>query len=682
MRIHSVEYGIVDHLIDHARKSPNRIIFSVIGNEDEGEKNITYLELESRVKELSSRLTDRNLKGKRALLIYQDTVEFIISFLACICSGTIPVPVSYAKGTRQLARLVNIMENAQATAILCVQRSIPYLQQGLPGFLESGNIELLPTDLNHPLYEIPFLENPSYNAISFIQYTSGSTNNPKGVVITKENLIKNQQLIKNIFGCDTGSVIFSWLPFHHDMGLIGNLLHTIYVGCTCILMSPFHFMQRPQRWLEGITKYKATHSGGPNFAYDLCADSILPDELSKLNLSRWEIAYNGSEPIRADTIRRFTDYFTSVGFRPGSFRPCYGLAEATLLVSGHRHDLPPAIISIERGQDTNGKIVVADPTDSRAQLVTGSGQIPSGMEVRIISLPGQRICAELEEGEICISGESVTKGYWNMDNANLFYELEGKSFLRTGDLGFLCHGDLFVHGRLKEMLIIRGQNFYPQDIEQVAFDSNIAVEHNAAAVFSIDDREERFVIVAEVKRTLIKGLDIEQVISSIGQAVNDAFGISPYDIVLTTPHGIPRTTSGKLQRTKCKDIYHGNAFPVLGSKLQLSDKMAGKDKAALLPAEVIRKGDYDTIKRYVADAVGTKIGYWPADLLDSKTDLAGIGIDSLKAMELINGINKELGINIDAAIILRDNSFQSLISNIENKLWLKNTKISGTEITI
>ncbi len=326
--------SIIDRLIQHTGTFPQKTVFITPGNEETEEIRVTYQELATRVTGLAIQLMDQQLTGTRALLVYQDVMEFIIAFLACQYAGIIAVPVPYVKGTKQFIRLTGIMEDAQAGVVLCAGRSIAFLQKGLHDYLSLHQTGIISTDIESSSTLLPFTRGTVYNEIAFIQYTSGSTGRPKGVVVSHRNLLHNQQLIKDTFNGDEHAVIFSWLPFHHDMGLIGNILHTIYVGCTGVLMSPFHFVQKPARWLEAITTYRVTHSGAPNFAYDLCVNKIAQEDLSRFELSSWKVAFNGSEPVRFDTLQRFASFFKPAGFSAHSFFPCYGLAEATLLVSG------------------------------------------------------------------------------------------------------------------------------------------------------------------------------------------------------------------------------------------------------------------------------------------------------------------------------------------------------------
>lgn len=677
------DVNILSYLMAHACAFPEKNIFTILSSEGDAPRKITYSELETNVKQIAIRLMDEHLKDKTVLLVYQDMLLFIISFLACEYAGLIPVPVPYAKGSKHLSRINGIITDAQTNTILCAGATVDDLREELKDAAPAGKLQFIATDNYTPVDEDQLNISPVYAEISFIQYTSGSVGDPKGVVVTANNLLHNQQLIQRTFGCDENSVIFSWLPFHHDMGLIGNVLHTIYVGCSCILMSPLHFIQKPKAWLKGITEYKATHSGAPNFAYDLCVDRISADELSSMDLSSWKVAFNGSEPVHAATMQRFIHHFRSAGFNEYAFTPCYGLAEATLLVAGTKSGPAPLTIYIDKESSADGKILLADPQHEEAKAVVSSGRPVDGMQVKIISLNDQNECGELEEGEICISGTSVTNGYWKKDNHRLFYEFSGEKFLRTGDLGFIYKEALFVHGRIKEMLIVRGKNYYPYDIEQVVSGCHDAIESNGVAVFAIDD-EASIVVVAEIKRAYVHNITGETILAIIDQLITGQFGISPYDIVLTTPLRIPRTTSGKLQRIKCSAYYRDNGFNVIASKKGMAGKLLKKDRNPLLLTQVIENPDYAAIRAYVIDMIEVKKGDLLPSTLNDETDMTALGVDSLRSMEIINTINQELSIHLDATKIYEHNTLSALCNAIEALLWLNTdtTQTFGKEITI
>jgi acyl-CoA synthetase (AMP-forming)/AMP-acid ligase II/acyl carrier protein len=673
--------NIAEYLTWHAGRCPDKAAFVIKGDKGEVKSELTYSVLQQSVNMLACNLVSRQLYGKRALMIYQDAREFIVSFLACQLAGIIPVPVPYVKGSKQIMRLTAVADDAGIAVILCNSYSIKDIEEGLGGFIAKEKTGIIPTDAGHMIGHLLTETVPSYHDISFIQYTSGSTGRPKGVIISSTNLLHNQLQIQQTFGCDEHSVILSWLPFHHDMGLIGNMLHAIYTGCTCVLLQPSHFIQNPAVWLNAISVHRATHSGGPNFAYDLCVNKIPESALQQLDLSSWQVAYNGSEPLRENTMRQFGNYFRPAGFNPASFFPCYGLAEATLLVSGTKKAPVPSVLYIDKEASAAGKIVIAGSDSASAIAVAGSGIIAAGMQVKIIAPGTGNECGEMAEGEILLAGESITKGYWNKDNSEVFADLNGTPFLRTGDLGFLKDGELFVHGRIKEMLIIRGKNFYPADMEQVAAESDNAVEKNGVAVFSINDKG-GFAVVAEIKRRCVKDVNAAAVIRAVSQAITTCFGVSPDDVILTGPMGIPRTTSGKLQRTKCSGMYARNEFSVLEQQRQLAEKTKSSEKNSQLLNAVLTDADYDSVKAYITGVIENKIAGFSLAPGDDDAELTAIGLDSLAAMEVINTLNKDLSISLDAAKMLQENTLAGLVTTVENMLWLKKAKTSNKEIAV
>lgn len=613
--------NILACLLSHSLTFPNKTAFTVLDNEGSTKDEVTFSGLVSRVNQVIFQLAGRSLKGERALLMYRDPLEFIVAFLACQSLGIIPVPMPYIRGTRQFSRLNNIMEDAGAVALLCSEESVAVIEKAL-----AGNLQLIATRLG--TQELTASEP---NNIAFIQYTSGSTSTPKGVIVRQASLMHNQEMIREAFGCDADSVIFSWLPFHHDMGLIGNILHAVYTGCSCVMMQPLAFMQTPALWLHAISKYKITHSGGPDFAYKVCVEKIPAGSIPELDLSHWQVAYNGSEPVKERTLERFAEHFRDAGFRKEAFYPCYGLAEATLLVSGLKKESKVRL--------SNG--------------VVSSGQVAGGMMVKILSPGG----VEVNEGEICIAGESVTAGYWNRDNKELFHEVDGIRFLRTGDIGFLDNNELFINGRIKEMLIIRGENYYPHDIELAIAGTADCFEPGGIAVFAAD---EDIMVVAEIKRVLHTQIDAPVLIDDIRNIVTGICGLMPVDVVLTVPGGIPRTTSGKLQRVLCRQYYKDKTWRVLGSYL------TGEQRRA----QVVEKG---SVREYLLGKLGPDNG---------TNDLIAMGLDSLRATELINAINKELHIHISIAEVFEDNTLEGLIANIENKLRAGNAADAAKPIPV
>lgn len=611
---------IVSYLASYAASAPDKKIFVVF---EDSPEEISAFELLQSVQATAWLLHKDIFKGQPVILMYQDVLEFVIAFLACQYVGAIPVPVPYLRGSKQLERLFAILYDVQGKTILCTSDTANLVADTFT------DIQVIITNEQRAQFTVI---DPVEHPTAFIQYTSGSTSRPKGVVVSMDSLLHNQKLIQSTFQTSSAAVICSWLPFHHDMGLVGNILHTIYAGCSCVLMSPFHFMQRPLRWLVAITTYKVSHSGGPNFAYDLCSERISPQETAHLDLSSWEVAYNGSEPVRADTMLRFAALFSKAGFNEMAFSPCYGLAEATLLVSGVKR---------------SDRYIVMGTTVS-------AGAAPE--HVKTLD----------KTGEIVIGGPSVTSGYYNKDNSDLFVTIDGHSYLRTGDAGFIHEGELFISGRLKEMMIIRGRNIYPYDMEHQVAAISTAIVPNGVAVFCI--AEDQYVVMAETKR--FATVDEELVSRQIALELTGSYGVSPYDICLVRTGALPRTTSGKIQRTKLAALHKEGAHPG-GNAVSIDPVL--RDHVHLLR-------DYTAIKKYLVNRISHKVGKAPS--YDDHEPLTALGVDSLRLMELLNLINSELEIHVTIADVLKRSTVYGLIQLIEDSLWLDNRPPSGNEIII
>ncbi len=376
--------------------------------------------------------------------------------------------------------------------------------------------------------------------------------------------------------------VVSWLPFYHDMGLIGGILGTLYIGGTNTLMSPLDFLQRPLRWLQAITRTKATISGGPNFAYELCARKVTAAQKENLDLSSWEVAFNGAEPVRADTLQRFAQAFEVCGFRPQSFYPCYGLAEATLLVSGGKRYQSPTVLNLNPDALACHQVVLVEESEPDALRLVGCGHAWLGQKIVIVDPDNLTPCPEDENGvtsvgEIWVTGQSIAQGYWNRpdESERTFYArlpgFEGR-FLRTGDLGFLKHAELFVTGRIKDMIIIDGLNHYPQDIESTIEKCHPAVRPGCSAAFSVDvDGEEQLVVVAEVARAnqlveLASQFQVdnspEEIVQSIRKSISNQHDLRAYQVILLKPGSVPKTSSGKIQRHACKAGYLGGTLEI------------------------------------------------------------------------------------------------------------------------
>lgn len=389
-------------------------------------------------------------------------------------------------------------------------------------------------------------------------------------MVSHGNLLHNLSVIYKCFEHTNNSIFISWLPHYHDMGLIGGILQPIYGGFPAILMAPVAFIQKPIRWLMTISRYKATTSGAPNFAYDLCVNKIKPEKLASLDLSSWEISFNGGEPVRAQTLERFAQTFASCGFRKQAFYPCYGMAENTLFTSGGLKAEPPIIRFVKETELSQNRVVLLDELSVDSQAIVSCGRNWSSQKIIIVNPDSLTKCGDGEVGEIWVSGKSVAQGYWQKPeqtqqtfNASLSGTKE-EPFLRSGDLGFLLSDELFITGRIKDLIIIRGQNHYPQDIELTVQKSNPALRPNFGAALSVEIKgEEKLVIVQEVERTYLRNLDVQKVVGDITQAVTVEHGLQVYATVLVKTGSIPKTSSGKIQRYACRTAFLNGSLTVV-----------------------------------------------------------------------------------------------------------------------
>jgi acyl-CoA synthetase (AMP-forming)/AMP-acid ligase II len=511
--------------------------------------------------------------GERALLLYPPGLEYIAVFFGCLYAGVVAVSAYPPRLNRPDPRLQGIVADSQPAVALTTTPILAGLAQQLAQAPELGALRWLTTDMMAgDLAEAWCAPTLSSSTPALLQYTSGSTAAPRGVVLTHGNLLHNSALIQRCFESTPESRGVFWLPFYHDMGLIGGILQPLYCGGLSTLMSPLAFLQRPLRWLQTISRTRATHSAAPNFAYDLCARRIRPEQRAALDLSSWRLAANGSEPIRHDTLERFAAAFEPCGFRREAFEPCYGLAEATLFVSGGSRSGPPIVQMVRGPALEENQVVAATAGDKGARALVSCGRVPPDQRVMIVDPGSFTRCAPDQIGEIWVSGPSVAKGYWGRleeteqtFHAYLADTSEGP-FLRTGDLGYMEGGQLFVVGRLKDLIIIRGRNHHPEDIEHTVEQSHPALRPGCGAVVSVDTAaEERLVVIHEVERRY-RDLDVDEVVGAIRQAVAEQHELQVQDVVLLKTGSIPKTSSGKIQRHACRAGLTDGSLEVWGQE--------------------------------------------------------------------------------------------------------------------
>ena len=546
--------SLVQALAQRAAQTPDKIALRFLADAPGEQAVLSYRDLDRRARTIAAALQARAGFGDRAVLLFPSGPDYVAAFFGCLYAGVIAVPAYPPESTRHhhQQRLLSIIDDAEPRLLLTVAALHDSLQ-GLDALAAANAPALLAVDGLDPALADAWQE-PALagDDIAFLQYTSGSTALPKGVQVSHGNLVANEQLIRHGFGIDVNpdDVIVSWLPLYHDMGLIGGLLQPIFSGVPCVLMSPGYFLARPLRWLQAISEYGGTISGGPDFAYRLCSERISEASLAGLDLSRWRVAYSGSEPIRQDSLATFADKFQACGFDPHSFFASYGLAEATLFVSGSR-----------RGQGIGALEVDAEAfAANRAEPGSGSvlmscGYPQPGHAVRIVEPQRLEVLGDNLVGEVWAGGPSIALGYWRNPEASArtFVEMDGQTWLRTGDLGFMRDGEVFVTGRLKDMLIVRGQNLYPQDLEKTLEREVDVLRKGRVAVFAVDHQgEEGIGVAVEVSRNVQKAIEPQALIKTLRQVIADACRQAPAVVLLLNPGALPKTSSGKLQRSACR----------------------------------------------------------------------------------------------------------------------------------
>lgn len=596
---------------------------------DGKERVLTYGELDRRARELALLLASRQERGTNALLLYPLGLDFIEAFFGCLYAGIVAVPVHPGRGPGARARLGSVLRDCGARSALTTS--------GVAGGLSErdfAELELVETDRVTARATSFEIERPDValapEFLAFLQYTSGSTSEPKGTMVTHGNMLANLRMMNAAFGTSRSTVIASWLPVFHDMGLIGNVLHAAYLGGTAVLLSTLAFLKSPIVWLRAIQDYGAEFSGGPNFAYDLCVTRTTPAERAGLDLSSWRVAFNGSEPVRHRTLERFARTFAPFGFRESALVPTYGLAEATLMVSGSNGRKVRTFAADARKLKEG--VVVPATRAADAQVLVGNGRVDVGDQVVAIVEPESRRRAPAAQvGEIWVAGAHVARGYWQKREASaetFHAELEGdaRAYLRTGDLGFLHDGELFVAGRIKDLVIVRGQNIHPQDLELTVETACPALHPGSTAAFAVDDDALGVVVVAELERGRVPAPDE---LERVAFAVQAAHEVTLQRLVLVRRNTVPKTTSGKIQRQRCKAAYQRGDYEAVVAW------EGPKARDAAQKAERLAEYAARWLERELA---------LPLRHVERTASFAALGLDSIRKVALVSSIEKEFGL--------------------------------------
>lgn len=667
---------LVELLRYRASHNPDTTAYIFLEDGETETARITYRELDQKARAIASHLQSLISTGERVLLLYPAGLEFIASFFGCLYAGVVAIPAYPPRANQNLLRIQAIVNDAQVSLALTTSL-LSNLQQS---WKELPSLECVATD-NIPLslaetWQEPTLNN---NSLAFLQYTSGSTGTPKGVMVTHGNLLHNSEYIKQAFELSADSVSVTWLPNFHDMGLIDGVIQPLYTGFLGVLMPPVAFLQQPLRWLQAISRYKATHCGGPNFAYDLCVRKITPEQRETLDLSSWCSAYSGAEPVRQQTLERFIDAFKPSGFSAKFFYPCYGMAEATLMISGGIVGNKPIYCSVEAKALAENRVVLSNNSRENVKHFVGCGRTWLDTKIVIVDpescQPSPGDCV----GEIWVSGASIAQGYWQRprETQETFYAYLGDdkdvAFLRTGDLGFLHDGELFITGRLKDIIIIRGRNHYPQDIEFTVEESHPALQSSACAAFCVEVEESEYLAVAcEVKRTYLRKLKVDEVVTAIRAAVAQQHELQVDTVLLLKTATIPKTSSGKIQRRNCRQRFLDASLDLVGTwfnsevNLVKNSPLSTKTLPQNSETEQFKPSltspqnpETEQFKPSFLEWIASKLGREIAQL-DIHQSFVNYGLDSIRLIELSSELETKLERKLSPTIFYEYPSINAL----------------------
>jgi acyl-CoA synthetase (AMP-forming)/AMP-acid ligase II/acyl carrier protein len=639
---------LIEVLQAQSVRRPDFPIYTFLIDGENETAQLTYQQLEEQASAIAAELAHHAQPGERVLLLLPQGLEYIAALFGCFYAGLVAVPAYPPRNNHNIERLKLIIADCGAKIALAdssVLQAIAKIK-GISLEVPLLNVEGLPPA--PPAWQGPPVE---LEDLAYLQYTSGSTSAPKGVMISFRNLADNIALIVAASHMDPGQKMVTWAPVFHDMGLVFGLLAPFVAGIPCVFMAPYHFVQKPARWLQAISQHGATITFAPNFAYNLCTEKIQDEDCAALDLSKLEIAVIGAEPVRLATLLHFHQKFKPFGFEFGAFYPCYGLAEATLFVSQTPKDQPLGHLVPGRQEKSSLREADGLPADAPAAFLVSNGVAAgTNMKLRIVNPQRRQPCAEGEEGELWIEhNDSIASGYWQREEetTQTFHAtLAGQHephYMRTGDLAMLCQGELYITGRLKDLIIIRGKNFYPQDIEFVAQQAHPALAFHGGAAFSIEEGgTEKMVLAQEVKREYWKQLDPETIFEAVRRAVAEDFEIGLHAIVLLLPMSLPKTSSGKIQRQLTRQQYLDSSLKEL-ARWEDPQAAAASGEAQ----EALLGPDAASIQAWLLRQIAEKARL-PLAEVKPEDEVRHYPLESVEAMLMAEDLSKQLGIRVSA----------------------------------
>ncbi len=671
---------LIDLLQHRTLKQPDQKTYTFLQDGETESNTLTYQILEQQAKAIAANLQSLDAKGERVLVLYPPGLELMAGFFGCLYAGAIAIPAYPPRPNQSLSRLEAIAADAQAKFVLTTTPLLPYLKGRFAENSILATMQLL--DANNIIAQNleSHWQEPTINSdtLAFLQYTSGSTGKPKGVMLSHKNILHNLAMGYELSDTTPESHTVTWLPFGHNTGLLVGFLQPLYGNFPVKIMSPLDFLQKPLRWLTAISRYKATQSLAPNFAYDLVCFQTTPEERETLDLSSWELAASGAEPVRAETFERFINTFKPYGFRPEALTVGYGMTESFASMTLGVKTKPPVMINIDKSEFTKNQIRVGTDESESTKKIVSCGRAGSDEKIIIVNPETLTECSANQVGEIWVSSPSVAQGYWNRPEAtaetfhNYLKDTNEGPFLRTGDLGFLLDDELFVTGRIKDLIIIRGSNHYPQDIELTVDRSHQALRPSCGAAFSVEvASEEKLVIVQEVQESYLEQLDVDEVVNAIRQAVSEQHQLQVYGVSLLKTGTIPKTSSNKIQRHACKAGFLEESLDVIGKSIyqeldrQEKEKQATLDRKTLLASTPEKRQE---LLRSHLQVLISNILQVNSSQLDWEQPLTSMGLDSLTVVELSDILQDSLGTSFKATLIFEYPTVEALANYLAQEI--------------